>query len=271
MMRVRRDQRAAARRRRAFARPASSRRSAIGSRRFRKRRNAPRRVRRTLEEAVSDAARRKRAKARADARDRRREAAGDTGAAARRIVSPGLRTARAGAPGARRDAIARHRRRRPEARADQRQVARDVGRGAARRAADRPVAARAILAERGDAAGLEGARRICGEVSRTQRRRRAVLAADRRQVPARRLAQLRDAISAPTLPPSMQPRALDQFFAQTRADDRDKYVERHGQRLLSWRTPEGLFAEACRVPVLPYAAARVPATLAGPTNLARRC
>ena len=138
--------------------------------------------------AARRAAQRELEEARRDAHHRRRKAAGDAGAAPRRVVQAGVRPARAGAQGAGRDADARRRRRRPEARAGQRQDARRLGRGATRHAARRDADAGAVRRQRRHPARQQRARRVRDPPARQGRRGRAVLAADRRQVPARPLA-----------------------------------------------------------------------------------
>ena len=133
---------------------------------------------------------------------------------------PGRRAARAGAPRPRRDAEARQRRRLAQPRAEQRQDARHLRRGAARRPARAGVHAEqyATNVETVPASGarVEFAIKLPGPA----RRRRAALAADRLQVPARGLrAAARGAGATPTGPASRRP--AEAIEKRLRAEARD--------------------------------------------------
>ena len=122
------------------------------------------------------------------------------------VVQAGVRPAGAGAQGPRRDADAGGRRRRPEARADQREVARHLGRGPARHAAGEVLAPQqyeANVETRPGSTSASSTRSAC----RAQRRRRAVLAAGRRQVPARGLAAAAGRAGARRCAGARRPRA----------------------------------------------------------------
>ena len=137
--------------------------------------------------AAHPAAADQRRQARRDAQDGRREAADHAGNAPGRELQAGRRPAGAGAQGPGRDADAGAGRGRPAARADQRQDARHVRRGAARGAAGAGAHARAVRQAGRDQAAQQPAGRLRDPLSRPQQRRHAGLAADRRQVSARRL------------------------------------------------------------------------------------
>ena len=76
------------------------------------------------------------------------------------IVQDGVRAPRAGASGLGRDAVARHRRRRPETRSRQREDPRHVGRGAACGTAGGGADATTVCAQRRNRAGKQSPRRV---------------------------------------------------------------------------------------------------------------
>jgi DNA recombination protein RmuC len=97
--------------------------------------------------------------------------------------SAGLRAARESAPGPGRDAAAGDRRGRPEARADQREDARHLGRSAAGDAARAGADARPVRQERRMRPRHRRARRVRDQAAGPERQPDPVLAAGRRQVP----------------------------------------------------------------------------------------
>ena len=116
------------------------------------------------------------------------------------------RPPRAGAQGTGRDADACRRRRRPEARADQREDARNLGRSATRDAARRGADAAAVRQQCGDRAREQEKGRIRHQIAGTRTRRRALLAA--RSTPSFRSTisrGCRTRSSVPTRPPRTPP------------------------------------------------------------------
>ncbi len=157
------------------------------------------------------------------------------------------RSTGAGAPGPGRDADARGGRRRPEARADQREDARRLGRGAARRAARRGADAAAVRAQRRDASAAAtsaSSSRSASPAATTTAHR-----AGCRSTPSSRwrtTSGCRTRSSAPT-PPPRTPRARrspTSCASEARAI-RDKYIEppHTTDFAILFLPTEGLYAE----------------------------